>query len=175
MQWPEVAQVIGFSSCLVVSFVLLYMRSQRNGDIIKDWSKEVIVITGGANGIGESLGKRLLSVGAKVIVIDVMKADYGISYGADLNDLDCIEPMITEIIEKHKPTMLVNNVGIMIAGSFSKQPLNQLHKLMNINFMSYMYMSRCILPYFLKNNRGHIVMNSNPALHKLCYGCHWRK
>ena len=139
----------------------MLLNAKRKTEKIKDWTKEVVVITGGSHGIGASLGKRLTSMGAKVIVIDLMKSDYGISYGADLSNLDSIEPLVKEIIQDHKPTMLVNNVGIMISGQFVDQPIKQLQKVMNINFMSHLYMSRFMLPYFLQKNSGHIVIIIN--------------
>ncbi|OMJ24078.1 hypothetical protein AYI69_g4763 [Smittium culicis] len=44
-----------------------------------DWTQQIIIVTGGSNGVGEQATKLFLSLGAKVAVLDINKPNYEFS------------------------------------------------------------------------------------------------
>jgi len=85
-------------------------------------SDAVILITGGANGIGKFMATRCQELGAKVIVIDknkeallLLEKEKNISgYACDLSNADEVESVIAKIFEVQKDiNVLVNNAGII--------------------------------------------------------------
>jgi short chain dehydrogenase len=78
------------------------------------WSGQVVLITGGASGIGRELVQMLIAKQAKVIVIDILPecgldVDY---YPCDLSNQKQLYETCQKISLKHTLTMLVNNAGI---------------------------------------------------------------
>jgi hypothetical protein len=64
--------------CYPLGFCCFLIARIRQKIPISDWSREVVVLTGGSHGIGARLCDILLEKGAKVIVIDRMKPLTGI-------------------------------------------------------------------------------------------------
>ena len=79
-----------------------------------DWSKEVVVITGGAKGLGRVLVEVLLRKGVKVGVLDVvgreregieelMEANDLVWERCDVGDLKAVEGSVGRIVEEVRP------------------------------------------------------------------------
>jgi len=83
-----------------------------------DIENRIVVVTGGAKGLGLGIADYLSEKKAKLILIDIDKESLGIlpevydKYTVDLTNYDAVEKTINEIIQKHgKIDVLVNNAG----------------------------------------------------------------
>jgi 3-oxoacyl-[acyl-carrier protein] reductase len=105
--------------------------------IIKD---SVILVTGGANGLGLSLSCYLFNLGAKVVVVDIdsnafdnLPMEVG-CYETDVTDPSQVQSTVKKIIKKyHQIDALINNAGNI----FSKPLIN----IMDPNEMKHDFLS----------------------------------
>ena len=133
-------------------------------------SNKVIVVTGGAKGIGEGIAKVLAGEGAKVVIVGRNDADNlktvkaiettgGKAFGvvAELSVPSECEGAVKKVIEKFGHIdALVNNAGVndgvgLESGNYEKF-MASLHK----NLVHYYLMAQYSLPY-LKKSKGSIV------------------
>lgn len=128
-----------------------------------DWSKEVVLITGGCDGIGELVVRNLAGLGIRVAVIDVKEPGQSFPsnvslYKADVTSIQSIKEVATRIrAEVGEPSVLVNNVGIALGHSILDETPEQTQKLMDINVVSQFTLLREFLPSMIRANHGHIL------------------
>jgi 3-oxoacyl-[acyl-carrier protein] reductase len=82
----------------------------------------VVVVTGGASGIGLATGARFLSEGARVCLVDIRPDAVDIAaelhprcagYAADASDAGAVEEVVSAVTREHGvPDVLVNGAGI---------------------------------------------------------------
>ncbi|RBL92242.1 MULTISPECIES: L-fucose dehydrogenase [Chitinophaga] len=131
---------------------------------------KVIIVTGGAKGIGEGIAKLVAAEGGIVVIAGRNEADNsktvdaiiqagGQAFGiqAELSKVDDCRKVIAETIEKYgKIDGLVNNAGANDGvGLESGSPEKFMQSLQN-NLSHYYNLAHFALPY-LKNTKGNIV------------------
>lgn len=78
------------------------------------FKEKLVIVTGGAKGIGAKIAERFINEGAKVEIIDKNEGDW---YVGDLADKDVIEGFTSYIIKKYgKVDILVNNALPLMKG-----------------------------------------------------------
>ncbi|HET8924052.1 MAG TPA: SDR family oxidoreductase [Candidatus Acidoferrum sp.] len=143
------------------------------------WNLEggVAVITGAASGIGRALAKRLAREKMSLALVDVdangleqTVSQLGITrenistHVADVADAAAIERLATQVIEHHAHvTLLVNNAGVAVLGTFEEISLEEFNWLMRINFWGVVHGVKCFLPLLRREPRAHIA-NVSSAL-----------
>ncbi|NND08186.1 MAG: SDR family oxidoreductase [Saprospiraceae bacterium] len=94
---------------------------------MKRFENQVAIITGGARGIGQGIGKRLASEGAAVVLFDVLEKeldkaveslkseDYAVEgVTVDITDEGDVRTSIAKVVEKYgRLDILVNSAGIV--------------------------------------------------------------
>lgn len=133
--------------------------------------KSVIIITGGASGIGEYLAKTLIIQGHYVVVTDIEEEA--------LKELDFVENWPTnrvliakldvtspenwqQVIEQtlHKwgrIDVLMNIAGVCIPGFIYNTPLELIDKHIDINLKGVMYGVQLITPLMIEQQSGQII------------------
>ena len=106
--------------------------------------KPHVVVTGGADGIGAAVARRFAAAGQTVTVLDIdrglgeaLVASIGESASfiqVDLSDLKSIAAAAEQLGQWSQISTLVNNAGISAAGKFEQLPLDQMLKVIDINF-----------------------------------------
>jgi len=121
-----------------------------------DFSGKQFLITGGSTGIGKETAILLSNYGAKIILLSLIENELKEAiaslngkghyyYEFDLNNIESIEPLMKNIIAKHGAF----DGFVHCAGIGSVRPLNLskydfMLKVMNINFFSFVEISRCL-------------------------------
>ena len=135
-----------------------------------DLKNKVAIITGGAQGFGLAISKRIIESGGKVVIWDVDEiAVEAALKEINSNDLSFKKVDVTnfEEIEKAlletenelgKIDLFVNNAGI--TGMNAKvwdYPLDEWKKVIELDLNSTFYCCKAVVPHMIKNNYGRIV------------------
>ncbi|KAG0227833.1 retinal short-chain dehydrogenase reductase [Mortierella sp. GBAus27b] len=142
----------------------LHERSQRLGGKI-DWEDEVVLITGGASGLGLLLAEALSIRRISVVVLDIQSVKSSLdidSYICDVSRPDEIARVAKEIREDvGEPTVVINNAGIVYGKSILESSPEEIKRTVDVNFLGQAFVLKEFLPDMIKNNHGHIVTMSS--------------
>lgn len=140
-------------------------------DRVKD---KVIIITGGAGGIGKETAKLLAKEGAKVVIFDINEdrlteakkeiEKYGIveAIKADVTDFKSVSDAVNKVYEKFgKIDVLINNAGITRDGFLSKMDLEDWNKVIAVNLTGVFNTTKAVVPYMLERGKGNIISISS--------------
>ena len=135
----------------------------------------VAVVTGGAQGFGYAITKRLLESGAEVIIWDIdqkamdealkkLSSDKCSYQNVDVTNIDDITKNIENITKEKNIDIFINNAGM--AGQNTQvwnYPKDEWLKIMDLDLNSVFYCCKAIVPHMIKNNYGRIVNISSIA------------
>lgn len=106
---------------------------------------KVVVITGGAGGIGMYIAEEFTKNRAHVCVIDCADGDH---YVGDIGDKSTLESFAQRVIEKHgRVDVLVNNAPPAFSG-ISECSYEQFQHAMAVGVTAPFYLSKLFAPYF---------------------------
>lgn len=113
------------------------------------FKNKVVVITGGANGIGKCIAEEFTKNGAHVCVIDCVEGDH---YIGDIAEKHTMEDFAHQVIEKYgRVDVLVNNAPPDFAGIDNCSYEQFLHA-MAVGVIAPFYLSKLFAPYFSKGS-----------------------
>ena len=134
-----------------------------------DFKGRTAIVTGGAQGFGLDITKRLIRSGASVIIWDndqkmVEKAIEDIkspnlsSNIVDISNYSKVEECVQEITKQKNIDILINNAGITgPTATLWEYDIEMWKKVVDINLMGTFNCCRTIVPNMIKNNYGRIV------------------
>lgn len=136
---------------------------------------KVIWITGASSGIGASLAETMVKAGATVIIsarrVAQLEsvADNCSRFGQkpyvlplDVTDFDAHKVAYDNIIEKFgRIDSLVLNAGVSQRSIAIETPLSVTQDLMNLNFMSFVALTKVVLPSMVEHKNGQLVVISS--------------
>ncbi len=134
--------------------------------------KQLVVVTGAANGIGRAIAERFISEGADLIVADrnietAKKVFEGNSQVVDILQIDATNVNdLEKIAESVKKTGRKLKAVLPIVGNGPQSPIpevtpEQFHLTMNLNVFSAFFTVQKLIPYM--SNRSSIVLISSIA------------
>ncbi|WP_024868361.1 SDR family NAD(P)-dependent oxidoreductase [Pseudoxanthomonas suwonensis] len=135
---------------------------------MKTFEGQVAIVTGGASGIGEAVCRRLAREGARVVVADydgkaaqALAGELGdaMAFQLDVADAAAVERMVQATVERFGALHLaVNNAGIGgPAHPTADYPLDDWHRVIDVNLHGVMYSMKYELPAMLASGGGSIV------------------
>jgi len=134
---------------------------------------KVMIVTGGANGIGRTYCEGLVSEGAKVLVADLDRDNAAAlaeelnrrtgqqcaaATGVDVTSEDDTEKMVRTALENfQRVDVLINNAGTYPHVEFEKITYEAWRKVVTVNLDSVFLCSKAVLPQMKKQRTGKII------------------
>ena len=109
------------------------------------FENKVVVITGGAGGIGKCIAEEFRKCGAQVCVIDCIAGDH---YVGDLSHKAVLEDFAASVIEKYgRVDVLVNNAPPAFRG-IDRCSYEEFQQALAVGVTAPFYLSKLFAPYF---------------------------
>lgn len=137
---------------------------------------KLVLITGGASGIGKLMSKIVLQKGAKLIIWDVNSESIEqtvkelsvfakvSAYQVDVSDIEQIKKTATRVKSEHGPVdILINNAGIVVGKYFSEHSTQDILRTMDINANAPMLITAEFLNAMMQRKSGHICNIASSA------------
>ena len=117
-----------------------------------DFENKIVVVTGGARGIGKCIRERFEAAGATVCVIDLLEND---CFVGDLADKDTLERFAKQVIEKHgRVDYLINNAAPKMCG-IGEGSYEDFEYALRVGVTAPFYLAKLFAPHFAEG--GSIV------------------
>jgi len=162
-------------------------RLLNNGEPVAKFKKsqEIVLITGGASGIGASVAKKLAAMGVKVVIMDLNSPEEvvcefllalfvnrrltmyeaGVTFfKVDITSSKEISEAASEIRKSvGEPTVLINNAGIGTVRTILGGSEAGIRQTFEVNTMAHFWLVKEFVPAMIKKNHGHIVTIASMA------------
>mgnify|MGYP003323905070 CR=1 FL=1 len=141
---------------------------------------KVVVITGGADGIGYSISCAMAAEGASLVIGDINKtkgekvvneirqSGFNATFClCDVSSASDVQGLVDKAISHHgKIDVIINNAAIAIGGMpIHEMTFEQWDKLTAINLNSVFYGCKAALPHMIKANKGVIINMASAQAH----------
>lgn len=134
----------------------------------------VVVVTGGASGIGDAIAEAFVRQGARVAFLDVaveagnaLVARLGAGarfYPCDLTDIAALQGTVAKILDEFGGVdVLVNNAGNDTRHSIEEVTPESWDRAMAVNLKQQFFMCQAVLPVMRARNAGSIINMSSIA------------
>jgi short-subunit dehydrogenase len=140
-------------------------------------AQRLVLITGGSSGIGYRLAHDFLGHGDRVVIVadkaekladaaerlsNVASSVYAIQ--CDVADTQSVQAMQSEVLDRFgTPDILVNNAGFATFRTFEATAIEELERLVNVNFVGCLRVTHAFLPSMIARRSGTIVNISSIA------------
>ncbi|MEJ8810379.1 SDR family oxidoreductase [Variovorax ureilyticus] len=133
---------------------------------------KVVVVTGGASGIGAAMARRFMREGARAVVVADRHADAAESVAreigghaatVDVSDEAQVQRLIDDTEARHGTIdLFCSNAGITAHGG-PELPDADWQRVMDVNLMAHVRAARALLPRMLARGRGHLLQTASAA------------
>jgi len=141
---------------------------------MESFSGKTAWITGASSGIGKALAQQLISEGAKVIISshdpngleqiknNLQSPENCFTVPFDLSNPEIVAQTADKVIAEHKKIdILINNGGISQRSYANETSVEIDRKIMEIDYFSYVILTKKVLPLMLQNGGGYIAATSS--------------
>jgi len=135
-----------------------------------DFKDKVIIVTGGAQGIGKSISEEFARRKAKIVIFDVKEevlaetqkelSSYSLvdSFLVDVTDFSQVEDTVKKVIDKHsRVDILVNNAGITKDNIILRLSEEEWDKVLAVNLKGAFNCTKAVIKFMLKQKEGVII------------------
>ncbi|KAK4667225.1 hypothetical protein QC763_307320 [Podospora pseudopauciseta] len=174
MHWDAPPMLVSFAWAGAIT--LIWMAGVINDRLAfglpreVDLSEEVIVITGGASGLGLLIAEVYGMRGATVAVLDVEEMENGEArgvtyYKCDVGDKEQIAK-VAEKIERElgPPTILINNAAVVLGKPLLSLSLPEIDRSLTTNLLSHFYTIKTFLPGMTRSETGGTIVTISSVI-----------
>ena len=137
---------------------------------------EVVVVTGGASGIGKSLCERFAQEGASAVVVsdinqagidqtvaDISASTQALGVKTDVGNEEEVNELVAKSLDQFDHIdLFCSNAGIFTAGG-ENVSTEAWQSIWDINVMSHIFAARAVLPGMLARGEGYLLNTSSAA------------
>jgi len=126
----------------------------------------VVVVTGGARGIGRALARRIASAGAKAMIVadtdahgaeTVAREIGGVAITCDVSQEEQIAALVEKVLGAWgRIDIFCSNAGIAVAGG-PEATTADWQRIWDVNLMSHVFVARHVLPGMLDRKEGYLL------------------
>jgi NAD(P)-dependent dehydrogenase (short-subunit alcohol dehydrogenase family) len=134
----------------------------------------IVVITGGASGIGRGIAEEVLSLGSTVVIADIdgdralqVAAEIGATgVGVDVSDAAAVAELARNVVDEFgRVDVVVNNAGVGPDGRVADLSIDDWRWIIDVNLFGVINGVHAFLPYLEANPRGgHLVNTASMAV-----------
>ncbi|MDD5050704.1 MAG: SDR family NAD(P)-dependent oxidoreductase [Candidatus Pacebacteria bacterium] len=126
---------------------------------------KTILISGGSEGLGRAMAEKFAKK-YKVIILcrdEKKTSEVAKEIGCDhvigdVSDYKTLEKAVAGVIGKYKTIdYLINNAGILVEGSIENNTPEDIQRVMNVNTVGTMFLTKAVLPFMKKEKKGRII------------------
>ncbi|KAK4233991.1 hypothetical protein C8A03DRAFT_38260 [Achaetomium macrosporum] len=169
---PPMLVSIGWASFITLCWIFGVINDRVAFGLPRevDLSEEVIVITGGASGLGLLIAEVYGMRGATVAVLDVEEMENGEArgvtyYKCDVTDKDQVARVAAEIErDLGTPTVLINNAAIVIGKPLLSLSFPEIEKSISTNLLSHFYTLKTFLPAMARSEAGGTIVTVSSVI-----------
>jgi NAD(P)-dependent dehydrogenase (short-subunit alcohol dehydrogenase family) len=131
-----------------------------------DPAGRVIVVTGGAKGIGRALATRFASAGAEAVVVADIDADGAAAaartigataVGCDVSRESDVKRLVDQVVAEHgRIDIFCSNAGVAVGGG-PETPNDEWQRIWEVNLMSHVFVARHVMPGMLDRREGYLL------------------
>lgn len=132
----------------------------------------VVVVTGGASGIGRALARRFDAEGARTVVVADRDGDGArrvadeighVSYAVDVAREEQVATLVDRVEREHGPIdLFCSNAGVLAVGG-AELPDDEWRRCLDVNVMSHVWAARHLVPRMLERGGGHLLNTASAA------------
>lgn len=157
---------------------------QRKVFASKVFERKVVVVSGGASGIGRALVLRFAQAGARLVILDIQQSaldsllqhlrDHlnceALGLTCDVADAVQVERCMALVVEQFGGVdLLLNNAGITHRSRFVDTELEVFRRVMAVNYFGALHCTRAVLPSLIERGGQVIVLSSLSGFAPLLY------
>ena len=137
---------------------------------------KVVIVTGGARGLGEAICLELAQAGAIPVVADIRlelaetvaqncrQGGEAIALELDVSNPQQVEAVVEQVISKYgRVNGLVNNAGRDLTVSIEEMPIHEWQRIINVNLNGPFMMSKAVFTQMKNQGGGHIINIASTA------------
>ncbi|KAJ5963594.1 uncharacterized protein N7479_003470 [Penicillium vulpinum] len=150
----------------------LNRRALNNGvPATFDWNKEIVLVTGGSDGIGAATVKKLATRGTTIIVLDIRPLTYDAPknvhfYQCDLSNRAELESVAETIRQEvGAPSCVVANAGICRGKPLLHATQKDIELTFAVNTLGLIWTVQTFLPSMVAQNHGHFLIMASQTAH----------
>jgi len=155
----------------IIGAIVLFLLKRMYNMTKSSFQNKIVLVTGGAMGIGKLMSEKLQDKGAIVVVWDInkqaladMEARGFRTYAVDVTHRDAVFEAQKKIkCEVGEVDVLINNAGVVKGNSLLSLTEKQIRLTMDVNVISHFWTCQAFLPDMIGRNSGHIVTISSIA------------
>lgn len=144
--------------------------------------KRVVIITGGAGGIGEALAKKYSDEGNIVVLVDIdpkegekrvaefiREGKEALYFNVDITNEEACKSMIDEVVEKYgRIDVLCNNAGVLgKTHFFVDMSVDEFRKVIEINLIAAMCLTKYVAKVMIEKEIKGVIINTSSLASKL--------